>query len=58
MLGRSNPLYVGDSESDVVAGRRAGVDTVLLRRGHNADRQIDAEPLREATSLDAVVDLL
>ncbi len=57
-IGCSNPLYVGDSESDVVAGRRAGVDTVLLRRGHNADRRIDAEPLTEATSLDAVVDLL
>lgn len=57
-LGCSNPLYVGDSESDVVAGRRAGFDTVFLRRSHNADRQLDAEPHLEAESLETVAELL
>ena len=57
-LGCRNPLFVGDSESDVVAGNRAGFDTVFLRRDHNADRQLDADPLLEAGGLDAVVDLL
>lgn len=57
-LGCSNPLYVGDSESDVVAGNRAGFDTVFLRRDHNADRQLTAEPLLETESLETVAELL
>lgn len=57
-LGCSAPLYVGDSESDVVAATRAGVDVVFLRRRHNADRDLDATPTHEAESLDAVVELL
>jgi phosphoglycolate phosphatase-like HAD superfamily hydrolase len=57
-LSCSNPLYVGDSESDVVAGHRAGFDTVFLRRDHNADRQLAVEPLCEAQSLETVVELL
>ncbi|MCQ4332080.1 HAD family hydrolase [Natronomonas sp. F2-12] len=57
-LGCSNPLYVGDSESDIVAGQRAGFDTVFLRRSHNADREIDTDPLLEAKSLRTVVETL
>ncbi len=57
-IGCSNPLYVGDSESDIVAGQRAGFDTVFLRRTHNAKRQLDAEPSFEAESLRSVVELL
>lgn len=57
-LGCSNPLYVGDSESDVLAGQRAGFDTVFLRRSHNADRELDAEPSLEAESLQTVVETL
>ncbi len=57
-LGCSNPLYVGDSESDVVAGQRAGFDTLFLRRDHNATRQLDAEPIAEIESLNAVLELL
>ncbi|MFT4946097.1 MAG: HAD superfamily hydrolase (TIGR01549 family) [Natronomonas sp.] len=56
-LGVENPLFVGDKETDVRAGQRAGVDTVLLRREHNAGRRIDAEPTYEVNRLDAVVDL-
>ena len=57
-LGCSNPLYVGDSESDVVAGQRAGVDTLFLRRDHNASRYLDAEPIGEIEGLDAVLEFL
>ncbi len=57
-LGCSNPLYVGDSESDVVAGRRAGFETVYLRRPHNRDRRLDVDPETEVGSLCEVVDLL
>ena len=56
-LGCSAPLYVGDSESDVLAGRRAGFDTVFLRRGHNADRELDVEPMAEVSSLMGVAEL-
>ena len=54
-LGCSNPLFVGDSETDVVAGRRAGFGTALLRRSHNADRDLDVDPTVDASSLDDVV---
>jgi len=57
-IGVSNPLYVGDSESDVVAARRAGVDAAFLRRAHNTDAALEARPTHEVGSLHAVVDLL
>lgn len=57
-LGVENPLFVGDKGTDIQAGRRAGLDTVLLRREHNADRRIETEPTYEVERLDAVVELL
>jgi len=57
-IDSSNPLYVGDSESDVLAADRAGVDVAFLRRGHNADASLDSRPTHDVESLHAVVDLL
>ncbi|MXR53092.1 HAD-IA family hydrolase [Halovenus sp. WSH3] len=57
-LGAEEPLFVGDKETDVLAGRRAGLDTVLIRRGHNADREVDVEPTYEVDGLDTVVELI
>ena len=57
-LDCSNPLYVGDSESDVVAGQRAGFDTAFLRRDHNATRQLDATPTVDVESLRDVLELV
>lgn len=57
-LGVENPLFVGDKETDIRAGKRAGVDTALLRRDHNADRAINLTPTYERESLDAIVELL
>ncbi len=57
-LDLENPLYVGDSGSDVEAGRRAGVDTAFLRRPHNADRQLAETPTYEVQGLDEVVALV
>jgi len=57
-LGLENPLYVGDSESDVEAGRRAGVDTAFIRRPHNADRSLSETPTYEVRGLDEVVALV
>jgi phosphoglycolate phosphatase-like HAD superfamily hydrolase len=53
-LGVGNPLYVGDSESDVVAGQRAGLDVAFLRRVHNADTVLDHDPAYEVDGLDEV----
>jgi HAD superfamily hydrolase (TIGR01549 family) len=57
-LGVSNPLYVGDSESDVVAGQRAGLDVAFLRRDHNADRSLGVDPTYEVRGLSEVTALL
>lgn len=56
-LAVENPLYVGDKETDIIAGQRIGIDTALIRREHNADRTIETEPTYEVTSLDEVVAL-
>ena len=57
-LGCQNPLYVGDSESDIRAGKRAGYDVAFLRREHNADRTLDATPTYDVESLTAVRELV
>lgn len=57
-LGVQNPLYVGDSESDVVAGTRAGLDTAFLRRTHNVDDTLSVEPTYEVSGLPAVHQIL
>jgi phosphoglycolate phosphatase len=56
-LDIDRPLYVGDSESDVVAAHRAGVDTAFLRREHNADASLSVAPTHEVTSLDEIATL-
>jgi len=57
-IGSSNPLYVGDSESDVLAADRAGVDVAFVRRDHNAGLSLDTRPTHDVESLHGVVDLL
>jgi len=57
-LAVENPLYVGDSPSDVEAGRRAGLDTAYIRRDHNGDTALDHEPTYEVRGLDEVVSIL
>jgi phosphoglycolate phosphatase len=57
-LDVSNPLYVGDKVTDVQAGQRAGLDVAFLRREHNADEPLDADPTYEVSGLDKVVSLV
>lgn len=57
-LGVSNPLYVGDRESDLIAGDRAGFDTALVRRDHNQSVQPDCEPTYVIDGLADAVDIL
>jgi phosphoglycolate phosphatase-like HAD superfamily hydrolase len=57
-LAVENPLYVGDSESDVEAGRRAGLDVAFVRRGHNGDPSSRHDPTYVVEGLDDVVGIL
>lgn len=54
-LGGKNALYVGDSEKDVVAARRAGIDAAYLRREHVADVTLTTEPTFEVPDLERLV---
>jgi len=53
-LGVESGLYVGDSESDVHAAKRAGLDSALVRRRHNRDLDLDVTPDYEIESLTAL----
>jgi len=57
-LGVDNPLYVGDSESDIEAGQRAGIDTVFIRRDHNTEQSLTTQPLRDVSDLATVTNLV
>ena len=57
-LGAENPLFVGDSESDVGAAAAAGVDSVFLRRDHRADLTLTREPTYEIETLAALPELV
>jgi HAD superfamily hydrolase (TIGR01549 family) len=49
-------LYVGDSEKDVIAAQRAGIDSAYLRREHVDDVALTAEPTFEVSSLNELVE--
>ena len=42
-LDAASALYIGDSESDVIVARRAGIDSVLVRRSHCRDVDLATE---------------
>jgi len=50
-LGTENALFVGDSESDVLAAENVGIDSAFVRRSHSADVNLPVEPTLEITSL-------
>jgi len=50
-LSVSDALYVGDSQKDVIAAQRAGIDSAYLRREHVADVELAAEPTFEVADL-------
>ncbi|MFB6296898.1 MAG: HAD family hydrolase [Salinirussus sp.] len=55
-LGTDRALYVGDSETDIVAADRAGVDSAFLRRPHRAEAELRVDPTYEVSDLRALVD--
>ena len=56
-LGAETALFVGDSESDVEAARRAGLASVFVRRDHCADVELSVEPDYEVTDLHGVAEI-
>lgn len=50
-LGAESALYVGDSESDVVAAHRAGLDSAFVRRDHRRDVDLSVAPTYEVATL-------
>jgi len=57
-LGVDETLFVGDSESDVLAARNAGVDAAYVRRPHRSDATLSVEPEYEVPDLRALLDVL
>lgn len=57
-LGTDEALYVGDSEKDIVAAHRAGIDSAFLRREHVSDVELSIEPTFEVPDLGALVERL
>lgn len=55
-LGARRALYVGDSQKDVRAAHRAGIDSAFLRREHRADADLAVEPTYEVRDLHALVE--
>ena len=56
-LGADSALYVGDSEHDLVAAHRAGLDSAFVRRPHCRDVGLSVTPTYETESLRGLVDL-
>ncbi|KTG30543.1 HAD family hydrolase [Haloferax profundi] len=54
-LGVERALYVGDSNVDVVAANRAGIDSAFVRRPHRDGYTLAAEPTYELDSLDELL---
>ncbi|SDF63014.1 haloacid dehalogenase superfamily, subfamily IA, variant 1 with third motif having Dx(3-4)D or Dx(3-4)E [Halorubrum xinjiangense] len=50
-LGAESVLYVGDSESDVRAAHRAGLDSAFVRRPHCRETNPSVTPTHEIESL-------
>jgi HAD superfamily hydrolase (TIGR01549 family) len=57
-LGTDSALYVGDSEHDVEAAHRAGVDSAFVRRPHTRDADLAVAPTHEVESLHALTDVV
>lgn len=50
-LEAESALYVGDSESDIVAAHRAGIDSVFVRRPHCREIELAVSPTYEVDDL-------
>lgn len=53
-LEAESGLYVGDSERDVIAAQRAGLESVFVRRPHCLDVDLEVTPTYEVEDLHGV----
>jgi len=56
-LDAESALFVGDSESDVLAARAAGLDAAFVRRPHRESYELSADPTYELDGLDDLLDV-
>ncbi|WP_425498575.1 HAD family hydrolase [Natrinema salinisoli] len=57
-LEADSALFVGDSESDVVAAHRAGIDSAFVRRRHCRDDVLSVAPTYDIETLSALPDIV
>jgi hypothetical protein len=57
-LEAETALYVGDSESDVAAAHRAGVDSAFVRRPHCREVELTASPTHDVDDLHGVATIV
>lgn len=57
-LEADSALYVGDSNVDVIAARRTGMDVAFLRREHRNGYELQAQPTYEIESLEELPTLV
>ncbi len=50
-LDAESGFYIGDRETDIIAGKRAGLEPIFIRRSHNRSLSLSVEPAYEITSL-------
>ncbi len=53
-LEADSALYVGDSEHDVIAAHRAGIDSAFVRRRHCRDDELSVTPTYDIETLSAL----
>jgi HAD superfamily hydrolase (TIGR01549 family) len=57
-LDAETALFVGDSETDVEAAQRAGVDSAFIRRSHREGDDLSVDPTYEIESLTDVISIV
>lgn len=53
-LEAESALYIGDSESDIIAAHRANIDSVFVRRPHTTTTELQVVPTYEVIDLHGV----
>ncbi len=57
-VGTRNALFVGDSNADLLAAERTGIDVAFVERPHRTNYQLVSEPDHTVTGLDGVAELV